>query len=315
MLSVESAGGDGAGRGEQPKSGARLRDVTPPDDDGRRAGGHPDGGSRDGRHARLASSVVDAIGETPAVELARLTRGLLGRIVATLEYLNPGFSKKDRIAHEIVDEAAGRGPLAGRRGGAIALTRARSPARETTLQGAPSTPGRAGGERTMTLSERAGRPADPRCWSTSTGSSPRTSRHPRPVDPGQRVAFGTSGHRGSSLPRSFNEAHIVAATAAVARYRRRRGTTGRSSWAATPTPSPSRPSRRRSRCSSPGRGRPGGRGDGFTRRRRSPTRSCRKPRPRRPASPTGSWSRPRTTRPRTAASSTTRPTAARPTRT
>ncbi|MBF1675416.1 MAG: phosphoglucomutase, alpha-D-glucose phosphate-specific, partial [Scardovia wiggsiae] len=37
--------------------------------------------------------------------------------------------------------------------------------------------------------------------------------------PEQRVAFGTSGHRGSSLKTSFNEAHIVAITQAIAEYR------------------------------------------------------------------------------------------------
>ncbi len=60
----------------------------------------------------LAASVVDAIGRTPLVELGRLTRGLDGRIVAKLEYLNPGFSKKDRIAREMIDDARGTGELA-----------------------------------------------------------------------------------------------------------------------------------------------------------------------------------------------------------
>jgi phosphoglucomutase len=48
-------------------------------------------------------------------------------------------------------------------------------------------------------------------------------------DPGvaaERVAFGTSGHRGSSLARSFNEAHILAVTQAICAYRARAGTTG-----------------------------------------------------------------------------------------
>ena len=49
---------------------------------------------------------------------------------------------------------------------------------------------------------------------------------PDPGIPAERVAFGTSGHRGSSLTRSFNEAHIVAASAGVARYRRSKGITG-----------------------------------------------------------------------------------------
>ena len=45
-------------------------------------------------------------------------------------------------------------------------------------------------------------------------------------DPGQRVAFGTSGHRGSSLATAFNEAHIAATSQAVCDYRARQGTTG-----------------------------------------------------------------------------------------
>src|SRR3990170_6709484 len=59
----------------------------------------------------VAPSVVEAIGETPTVQLSRLTRGLSGRIVAKLDYLNPGFSKKDRIARQIVDDAIASGAL------------------------------------------------------------------------------------------------------------------------------------------------------------------------------------------------------------
>lgn len=44
--------------------------------------------------------------------------------------------------------------------------------------------------------------------------------------PEQRVIFGTSGHRGSSLKTSFNEAHIVAITQAIAEYRKNAGVTG-----------------------------------------------------------------------------------------
>jgi len=51
-------------------------------------------------------------------------------------------------------------------------------------------------------------------------------RTPDPADPDQRVAFGTSGHRGSSLDTAFNEAHIVAITAAIIEYRRSQGTDG-----------------------------------------------------------------------------------------
>jgi cysteine synthase A len=57
------------------------------------------------------ASVVDVIGQTPVVELSRLTRGLKGRLLAKLEYLNPGFSKKDRIARQMIEEAEAEGRL------------------------------------------------------------------------------------------------------------------------------------------------------------------------------------------------------------
>src|SRR5205823_12288314 len=49
---------------------------------------------------------------------------------------------------------------------------------------------------------------------------------PDPAVPEQRVAFGTSGHRGSSLKRAFNEAHILAVTQAICEYRKAQGTDG-----------------------------------------------------------------------------------------
>ena len=45
-------------------------------------------------------------------------------------------------------------------------------------------------------------------------------------EPTQRVAFGTSGHRGSALKKSFNEAHILAISQAVCEYRAGQGITG-----------------------------------------------------------------------------------------
>lgn len=51
-------------------------------------------------------------------------------------------------------------------------------------------------------------------------------RHPDPSDPAQRVAFGTSGHRGSALTGSFNENHILATTQAIVDYRAAQGITG-----------------------------------------------------------------------------------------
>ena len=49
---------------------------------------------------------------------------------------------------------------------------------------------------------------------------------PDPAVPEQKVVFGTSGHRGASLDTAFNEAHIVAITAAIVEYRRSQGTDG-----------------------------------------------------------------------------------------
>src|SRR5688572_7538706 len=49
---------------------------------------------------------------------------------------------------------------------------------------------------------------------------------PDPSDPAQRVAFGTSGHRGSSLSGTFTEAHVAAISEAVCRYREGEGIDG-----------------------------------------------------------------------------------------
>lgn len=52
------------------------------------------------------------------------------------------------------------------------------------------------------------------------------ANRPDPADPAQRVAFGTSGHRGSSLKSSFNEAHILATTQAICDWRKGQGING-----------------------------------------------------------------------------------------
>jgi phosphoglucomutase len=52
------------------------------------------------------------------------------------------------------------------------------------------------------------------------------ANHPDPENPAERVAFGTSGHRGSSLSTSFNYAHILAITQAIVEYRANQNTTG-----------------------------------------------------------------------------------------
>src|SRR5262245_16253261 len=51
-------------------------------------------------------------------------------------------------------------------------------------------------------------------------------RQPDFDDPNQRVSFGTSGHRGSSLRSTFTEAHILAITQAICDFRRMKGTDG-----------------------------------------------------------------------------------------
>jgi cysteine synthase A len=63
------------------------------------------------RQDDLLRSAVEAIGQTPLVELSRICRGVEGRILAKLEYLNPGASKKDRIARQILEDAEADGTL------------------------------------------------------------------------------------------------------------------------------------------------------------------------------------------------------------
>src|SRR6185503_18563246 len=52
------------------------------------------------------------------------------------------------------------------------------------------------------------------------------AEHPDPSVPEQRVAFGTSGHRGSALSTAFNEDHILATSQAICEYRAGQGITG-----------------------------------------------------------------------------------------
>ena len=62
---------------------------------------------------RLASSVIEVIGGTPLVSLDRISRayGVEGSVVAKLDYLNPGFSKKDRAALGVIAAAEATGEL------------------------------------------------------------------------------------------------------------------------------------------------------------------------------------------------------------
>jgi cysteine synthase len=63
------------------------------------------------RSEKVLNSVIEAIGATPLVDLRRLGRNFDGTVLAKLEYLNPGFSKKDRIARQIIEDAEADGRL------------------------------------------------------------------------------------------------------------------------------------------------------------------------------------------------------------
>ena len=79
----------------------------------------------------------------------------------------------------------------------------------------------------MALSPLAGHPAPPELLiDPARLQAAYVDRRPDPDDPGQRVAFGTSGHRGSSLDGTFTEAHILAITQAICDYRAREGIDG-----------------------------------------------------------------------------------------
>jgi len=79
----------------------------------------------------------------------------------------------------------------------------------------------------MKLSPLAGQPAD-RAPLVDVAKliAAYYADQPDPSVPAQRVSFGTSGHRGSSFQRSFNEDHILAITQAICLYRRQQGTDG-----------------------------------------------------------------------------------------
>ena len=59
----------------------------------------------------IAKNITDLIGNTPLVELNRLTKGLPGRVVAKLEFFNPGSSVKDRIAEAMIEAAEKEGKI------------------------------------------------------------------------------------------------------------------------------------------------------------------------------------------------------------
>ena len=74
---------------------------------------------------------------------------------------------------------------------------------------------------------RAGQPAEPSdLVDVAALVTAYYTREPDPENVDEQVAFGTSGHRGSSLKTSFNEAHILSTTQAICEYRRGQGFDG-----------------------------------------------------------------------------------------
>ncbi len=77
------------------------------------------------------------------------------------------------------------------------------------------------------MADRAGQPAEPRDLIDVAHLVTRYYTDvPDPTDVDQQVAFGTSGHRGTSLRTSFNETHILATTQAICDYRKEQGYDG-----------------------------------------------------------------------------------------
>lgn len=79
----------------------------------------------------------------------------------------------------------------------------------------------------MTTHPRAGQPAsESDLIDVAALVTAYYTGHPDVEDPSQRVAFGTSGHRGSSLAQAFNDDHIAATTQAIVEYRKKQGIQG-----------------------------------------------------------------------------------------
>jgi phosphoglucomutase len=79
----------------------------------------------------------------------------------------------------------------------------------------------------MTVSEKAGRLPDPAdLVDVDALIGAYYDEQPDPADATQRVAFGTSGHRGTSTAGTFNEAHVLAVAQAICRYRAGQGVDG-----------------------------------------------------------------------------------------
>lgn len=61
--------------------------------------------------SQIKNSIIETIGSTPLVALDRLCHDLPGRVLLKIEYFNPGFAIKDRIARQIIEDAENDGRL------------------------------------------------------------------------------------------------------------------------------------------------------------------------------------------------------------
>src|SRR5690554_3042735 len=61
--------------------------------------------------SKIQNSIIETIGATPLVSLGRLCQNFPGRVLLKIEFFNPGFSIKDRIARQIIEDAESDGRL------------------------------------------------------------------------------------------------------------------------------------------------------------------------------------------------------------
>src|SRR5688500_13142430 len=124
--------------------------------------------------------------------------------------------KRSRGSRRMGSGPGGTGPEAGR--WSAPDTAPSSPSRQ---------PGKSATLATMSEHPRAGRPAQAAdLVDVAALVTAYYTDRPDPSVAEQQVAFGTSGHRGSSLDRAFNEAHILATTQAICEHRRAAGIDG-----------------------------------------------------------------------------------------
>ncbi len=83
------------------------------------------------------------------------------------------------------------------------------------------------GRKQVTIHERAGQlPFQSDLINVAQLTAQYYTQQPQPGNTSQAVKFGTSGHRGSSLRKNFNENHILAIAQAIADLRKKQGVTG-----------------------------------------------------------------------------------------